>query len=50
MKNVLWMIGGFCAAAIGFLVWDSKRTPNVELLAERLKDAWQDHHTVVEPN
>jgi hypothetical protein len=48
MKNVLWMVGGFCAAATGFLVWNSKRTPPVELLAHRLEQAWADHHTVVE--
>jgi hypothetical protein len=50
MKNVLWMVGGFCAAATGFLVWNSKRTPPVELLAHRLEEAWADHHTVVETN
>jgi hypothetical protein len=50
MKNVLWMVGGFSAAAVGFLVWGSKRTPPVELLAHRLERAWADHHTVVETN
>jgi hypothetical protein len=50
MKNILWMVGGFCAAAAGFLVWDSKRTPPVELLAHRLEEAWADHHTIVEPS
>jgi len=47
MKNVLWMVGGFCAAATGFLVWNRKRTPPVELMAHRLEQAWADHHTVV---
>jgi hypothetical protein len=47
MKNVLWMIGGFCAAATGFLVWNCRRTPPVELLAHRLEAAWADHHTIV---
>jgi hypothetical protein len=48
MKSKLWMIGGFCAAAAGFLVLGRRRTPNLELLAHRLEDAWADHHTVVE--
>ena len=47
MKNVLWMVGGFCAAAVCFLAWPSKRTEPVELLAHQLEDAWADHHTVV---
>jgi hypothetical protein len=46
MKNVLWMVGGFCAAASGFLIWGNRRTPPVELLAHRLEVAWADHHTV----
>ena len=50
MKNILWMVGGFCVAATGFLAWNSKRTPPVELLARRLEEAWADHHTVVETN
>jgi hypothetical protein len=50
MKNVLWMMGGFSAAAVGFLVWGSKRTPPVDLLARRLQEARVDHHTVVETN
>jgi hypothetical protein len=48
MKNVLWMVGSFCAAATGFLVLNSRRSPPVELLAHRLEQAWADHHTVVE--
>jgi hypothetical protein len=48
MKNVLWMVGSFCAAAAGFLVWNCKRTTTVELLAHRLEKAWADHRTVVE--
>jgi hypothetical protein len=50
MKNILWMVGGCCAAAAGFLVLGSKRTPPVELLAHRLEVAWADHHTIVEPS
>ena len=48
MRNILWMVGGVCAAAAGFLVWGSSRTPPVELLAHRLEEAWVDSHTVVE--
>ena len=48
MKNVLWIIGGFCAAATGFLVLFRSRTQPIELLAHRLQDAWTDHHTLVE--
>jgi hypothetical protein len=50
MKNVLWTIAGFCAAAAGLLVWSPKRTQPVELLAHRLEEARADHHTVVETN
>jgi hypothetical protein len=51
MKNLVWAVGGFCAAAVGFLVWGAARTRNlnntpVEELAHRLEDAWADHHTV----
>ena len=47
MKSVLWWVGGFCAAAAGFLVLGAKRTPTVDDLAESLEEAWADHHTVV---
>jgi hypothetical protein len=47
MKNILWMAGGLCAAAVGFLVWGRPRTQPVEVLAHRLEEAWADHHTVV---
>ncbi len=47
MKKVFWMVGGMCAAAAGFLVWNSRRVQPVEELAHRLEDAWADHHTVV---
>jgi len=50
MKNVLWMVSGFCAAAVGFLVWNPYRTQPVELLAHRLGEAWAGHHTVVKFN
>jgi hypothetical protein len=48
MKRILWIISGACAAALGFLAWNSTRTPPVELLAHKLETAWADHHTVVE--
>jgi len=47
MKSVLWWVGGFCAAAAGFLVLGAKRTPTLDDLAESLEEAWADHHTVV---
>lgn len=47
MKNVAWWIGGTCLAAVGILVWNSKRTPEVTELAHRLEEAWANHHTVV---
>jgi len=47
MKRVIFAVGGFCAAAAGFLVWRSCRTPNVEELAHTLEEAWADHHTTV---
>jgi len=34
MKRLLWTVGGFCAAAAGLLVLGSKRTPNVNDLAQ----------------
>jgi hypothetical protein len=47
MKKTLFLIGGFCAAAAGFLVLGTKRTQPVEMMAHRLETAWADHHTVV---
>jgi len=47
MKNIFWMVGGLCAAAVGFLVMGRNRTQPVEVLAHRLEEAWADHHTVV---
>lgn len=47
MKNIFWLIGGFCAAAAGFLFFGPQRIQPVELLAHRLEEAWSDHHTVV---
>ena len=47
MKKIVWLVGGLCAAAAGFLVWGPKRVQPVEELAHRLEDAWADHHTQV---
>jgi hypothetical protein len=46
MKNLLWMITGICAAAVGIIVWGPTRTRQVQDLAHRLEVAWADHHTV----
>jgi hypothetical protein len=50
MKNALWMVGEFCAAATGFLAWNCKRMPPVELLAHRLERPWANRRTAVETN
>jgi hypothetical protein len=47
MKKVLFLVGGFCAAAVGFLVFGAKRVEPVEEMAHQLESAWADHHTVV---
>jgi hypothetical protein len=47
MKSLLLGVAGFCAAAAGLLVWNSRRTPDVEQLAHSLEEAWADHHTTV---
>lgn len=54
MKKVIFALGGFCAAAAGFVLWNSLRTQGptsdgavtVDLLAHRLEEAWADHHTL----
>lgn len=48
MKNFVYLVTGFCAAAVGLLVWRTRSTPPVELLAHRLEEAWADNHTIVE--
>jgi hypothetical protein len=50
MKNILWLVGEFCAAATGFLAWNCKRNAPVELLAPPLGRAWEDHRFVVKTN
>jgi len=47
MKSFLWLVGGVCAAAAGFLVSGAKRREPVEQLAHKLEEAWADHHTVI---
>jgi hypothetical protein len=46
MKNFVYLVGGMCAAAAGFLVLGGRRREPVEQLAHRLEEAWADHHTV----
>jgi hypothetical protein len=47
MKKMVWLVGGICAAAVGFLVLGSKRSQDVEALAHRLEDAWNAHNTAL---
>ena len=47
VKNFIWMAGGFCAAAVGFLIWSPGRPRPIQELAHNLEVAWADHHTVV---
>ena len=52
MKKALWWVGGFCAAAAGFLVLGARRVPPVEALARasderEIEEAWKENHTVV---
>ena len=30
MKKIVWFVGGMAAAAAGFLVWNSTRTPALQ--------------------
>lgn len=45
MKKFLLAVSGVCAAAAGFLVWNTRRIEPVTELAEQLEHAWADHHT-----
>ncbi|MEG9434413.1 hypothetical protein [Terriglobus sp. ADX1] len=45
LKKSLWVIGGVCAAAAGWIVLGPKRTQAVQDLARQLETAWADHHT-----
>jgi sugar phosphate permease len=47
MKKALFLVSGIAAAAVGFLVYNSRRNEPVEELAHRLEEAWADHHTQV---
>ncbi len=46
MKNFLWLTAGFCAAAVGIIIWSPRRNAPVRELAHKLEEAWADHHTV----
>jgi hypothetical protein len=45
MKKMLFLMGGFCIAAAGFLLFGAKRIPPVEILSHQLETAWKDHNT-----
>jgi hypothetical protein len=47
MKNFLSMVGGFCASAVGCMVWNPRRTEPLPTLARRLEQAWAHNHTIV---
>jgi len=47
MKNLLWMVTGICAASVGLILFAPRRSQPVQELANRLQQAWADHHTVV---
>lgn len=49
MKKTLWWVGGFCAAAAGFLVLGARRVPTVETLEQEPEEVWSDEptHTAV---
>ncbi len=42
MKRWVWMIGGICAGAAGWMVWGPKRVEPVRKLAHQLEEAWPD--------
>jgi hypothetical protein len=47
MKQIIWVVGGLCAATAGLLVWQ-QRGNSVKELAHRLEVDWAaNHHTVV---
>ena len=43
VKKWAWIVGGVCAATVGFLVWGPKRVKPVQDLAYRLEEAWEEH-------
>jgi hypothetical protein len=45
MKQLIWVVGGICAAAVGVIFYRSLREPDVAELAHKLEDAWADNHT-----
>jgi hypothetical protein len=47
MKNILFLTAGFCAAAVGVILWGPRRAAPIPELAHRLQEAWSDNHTVV---
>jgi hypothetical protein len=43
VKKWVWVVGGLCAATVGFLVLGPKRVKPVRDLAHRLEEAWEEH-------
>jgi len=39
VKKILWVAGGMCAAAAGFLAWGARRSKQVEDLGQRMDEA-----------
>ncbi len=46
MKKILFVIGGVCAAAAGFLVFGTKRMQPVHVMEYQVEAAWIDHPPV----
>lgn len=45
MKKMLFLLGGFCIAASGFLVFGMKRVSPVKIMTHQLEAAWEDCDT-----
>jgi hypothetical protein len=48
MKKMFWTVGGFCAAAAGFLVFGPKLAQPVDLLTDRFEEDRTEEDTLVE--
>jgi len=46
VKKILWVAGGLCAAAAGFLAWGARRSEPVEDLAHRDEPEFQESNEV----
>ncbi len=47
MKKILFLIGGVCAAAVGFLALGAGSLPKMHRMSRQPKTAWADSPTVV---